>query len=191
MRNTRSLPTRPPIVPSDGIRGARPDATRLESRAARAPGARGAGADRSGVLIPFTDCDSSPGDNLSLVARNLGGIGYACIRERWLTGLRQAHFGALYGQPYRGFESFPSPPSVELGPTPVSAPPSAAFTGGAAGRFRDPALEPPDQLGSLILVEQAADGVSRQGRTLGRATRLARPTVAHQHAQPLPFGPPE
>jgi hypothetical protein len=34
---------------------------------------------------------------------------FACA-ERWLSGLRQAHFGALYGQPYRGFESFPSPP---------------------------------------------------------------------------------
>ena len=63
-----------------------------------------------GALIP--DCDSSPGDNPLALPGNPGWMGYAvaCV-ERWLSGLRQRISVAYTGKPYRGFESFPSPPT--------------------------------------------------------------------------------
>jgi hypothetical protein len=61
------------------------------------------------------DCDASSGDKglrdfpctLADERKALYAVAYA---ERWLSGLRQRIFGALYGRPYRRFESFPSPP---------------------------------------------------------------------------------
>jgi hypothetical protein len=55
--------------------------------------------------------------HIEIGARATGLTFARALAERWLSGLRQRVGDALYGQLYRRFESFPSPPrGLKAGP---------------------------------------------------------------------------
>jgi hypothetical protein len=64
--------------------------------------------------VPELTCSSGIQLNKRILSRKRNGriIRGPCLPEGWLSGLRRCAPGAIYGQPYRRFESFPPPPRL-------------------------------------------------------------------------------